>query len=75
MAKPLGKNVSYTVTGTKLVIEIDLSKEFGLSASGKTITVATTQGNKNIGGTFLGLNAYRYPDAKPEKGAKAKAKK
>jgi len=73
--KTLGKNVQYSITGNKLTIEIDLSKEHGASASGKTITVATTSGNKNIGGpgpqpTFIGLNAYRYPDEK-----KAKAKK
>lgn len=38
------KNVSMKQNGKKLTIEIDTSKTFGESASGKTITVATTSG-------------------------------
>lgn len=58
----LGENVSYTVANGKLTIEIDLSHRGGLSASGKTILVASTRGNKPIEGTdvILGVNAYEY---------------
>ena len=38
------KNVEMTVEGTKLTITVDLSKEFGPSASGKTIIIASTEG-------------------------------
>ena len=44
------QNVKYEVKDNKLIIEIDLTKEFGPSKSGKTITVASTRGNqKNQG--------------------------
>ncbi len=56
-------NVKMTVQGSKLVIEIDLTKEFGPSASGKSITVASTQGNKPVasphGDIRVGLNVYK----------------
>jgi len=59
----VGNNVNITVKGSKLTIEVDLSKEFGNSASGKTITIASTKGNKPIEGTsaYIGLNVYKYP--------------
>ena len=41
------KNVEMTVEGTMLTIKVDLSKEFGPSASGKTIIIASTEGNGN----------------------------
>lgn len=64
-ATDIGKNVSVVTEGDKLIITIDTTKSFGASASGKTLTVATTSGNKDVGdGLILGLNAYRYPDAK-----------
>jgi len=45
------------------VIEIDFTKKFGLSKSGKTITSTSTKGNKKIEGTdaVIGLNVYKYP--------------
>ena len=54
-------NVNMKVTGNILTIEVDLSKEFGPSASGKTIQVASTQGNIGVPGsdTKIGLNVYR----------------
>jgi hypothetical protein len=60
------QNVTTKVSkdGKKLTIEIDLTKEFGLSASGKTISIGSTKGNKTIEGTngvVLGLNVYKYP--------------
>lgn len=55
------KNVEMTVEGTILTIKVDLSKEFGPSASGKTIIVATTEGNVPIPNRpeKIGLNVYR----------------
>jgi hypothetical protein len=60
------KNVQYKIDGGKLVIEVDLTQRFGLSKSGKTIMIASTEGNKEIdSGIYLGLNIYTY-----EKGEK-----
>jgi hypothetical protein len=55
------KNVEMTVKGNMLTIAVDLSKEFGPSASGKTIIIASTEGNVTIPGREekIGLNVYR----------------
>ncbi len=55
------KNVEMTVEGTMLTIRVDLSKEFGPSASGKTIIIASTEGNVPIPDRAekVGLNVYR----------------
>jgi hypothetical protein len=56
------KNVIMTVKGTKLNIEVDLSKTFGKSASGKTTIIASTEGNQTVdggGGAIIGLNIYK----------------
>ena len=48
--------------GNILTIKVDLSKEFGPSASGKTIIIASTEGNVTIPGhegAKVGLNVYR----------------
>jgi len=56
------KNVDMKVEGDVLTIKVDLTKEFGPSASGKTIIIASTEGNiaipdkENI---KIGLNIYR----------------
>lgn len=42
-------NVEMKVEGNKLIITADLSKEFGLSSSRKSITIATTGGNVSVG--------------------------
>jgi len=45
-----------------LTIKVDLTKEFGPSASGKTIIIASTEGNIAIDGhegAKIGLNVYR----------------
>ena len=52
-----------------LTLRIDTTKDIGPSASGKTIMIASSGGNKKINvGTednedniMLGLNIYRYP--------------
>lgn len=55
------KNVEMTVEGTMLTIKVDLTKEFDPSASGKTIIIASTEGNVTIPGRLekVGLNVYR----------------
>jgi hypothetical protein len=55
------KNVEMTVKGTTLTITVDLTKEFGPSASGKTIIIASTEGNVTIPDRQekVGLNVYR----------------
>lgn len=58
----MAKNVEIKVEKKKLVIEIDLSKDFGPSESGKTIIVATTSGSMDIPGFEgykLGINCYK----------------
>jgi hypothetical protein len=56
------KNVEITVDGNILTIKVDLSKDFGPSSSGKTIIIASTEGNVVIPGheeAKVGLNVYR----------------
>ena len=55
------KNVELQVNGSVLTIAVDLSKEFGPSSSGKTIIIATTEGNVTIPGREekIGLNIYK----------------
>ena len=60
------KNIEMTVEGETLTIKVDLSKDFGPSKSGKTIIVASTEGNVSVperdAKMKMGLNVYRYPD-------------
>ena len=55
------KNVELSITGNVLTITVDLSKEFGPSASGKTTIIASTEGNVTILGREekIGLNIYK----------------
>ena len=55
------KNVEFSVKGNTLTITVDLSKEFGPSSSGKTIIIASTEGNLSLPGRneVVGLNVYR----------------
>lgn len=56
------KNVEMKVDGDILTITVDLSQEFGPSSSGKTIIIASTEGNVSIPGIEdkkVGLNVYR----------------
>ena len=56
------KNVDMKVEGNILTIKVDLSKEFGLSGSGKSIVLALSEGNQTVPGTDgikIGLNVYR----------------
>jgi len=58
------QNVKWEIKEGKLIVEIDLTLEFGPSKSGKTITIASTRGNQKIEGTdaIIGLNVYKYPE-------------
>jgi hypothetical protein len=55
------KNVEMSVEGSVLTIRVDLSKEFGPSSTGKTIIIASTEGNVTIPNRQekIGLNVYR----------------
>jgi len=59
------KNVEMTVEGNTLIIKVDLSKEFGPSSSGKTIIVASTEGNISIPDRDekIGLNVYKKKES------------
>jgi hypothetical protein len=50
-----------SIEGDALTIKVDLSKDFGPSASGKTILIASTEGNVTIPEheeAQVGLNVY-----------------
>ena len=55
------KNVKLSVSGNTLTITVDLTQEFGPSSSGKTIIIASTEGNLPLPGRteVVGLNVYR----------------
>lgn len=56
------KNVEMLIEGNILTIKVDLSKDFGPSASGKTIIIASSEGNQSIPGkeaVKIGLNIYK----------------
>ena len=56
------KNIELKVEHGKLVITVDLSQELGPSASGKSVMIATTEGNVDVLGApevKMGLNVYR----------------
>ena len=59
------KNVEMKVEGNILTIKVVLSEEFGPSSSGKTIIIASTEGNLSVPGDEhkkVGLNVYRKKD-------------
>ena len=55
------KNVKLSVIGNTLAITVDLTQEFGPSSSGKTIIIASNEGNFPLPGRteVVGLNVYR----------------
>ena len=67
------KNVDMKVEGNILTITVDLSKEFGLSSTGKNMIVATSEGNQPVvdgkgekTDTKIGLNIYKKLSPKPQ---------
>jgi hypothetical protein len=55
------KNVEMKIAGNILTITVDLTREFGPSSSGKTIIIASTEGNVSVPerDEKVGLNVYR----------------
>ncbi len=56
------KNIEMSVEGNILTIKVDLTKEFGPSSSGKTIIIASSEGNQSVPGkeaVKIGLNVYK----------------
>jgi len=56
------KNIDMSLDGSILTMKIDISKEFGESKSGKSITIASTEGNMSLPENEdikIGLNVYR----------------
>ncbi|MEA2034889.1 MAG: hypothetical protein U9N40_05310 [Euryarchaeota archaeon] len=56
------KNIEMIQNGDILTIKVDLSKDFGESKSGKSITIASTEGNISVPeheDIKIGLNIYR----------------
>ncbi|GER88728.1 hypothetical protein KDW_28900 [Dictyobacter vulcani] len=56
------KNIELKIEGSKLIIEVDLEKEYGPSSSGKSITIASTEGNIAVPGreeVKMGINIYK----------------
>ena len=56
------KNCEMKLDGTILTITVDISKDFGKSSSGKSIIIASTEGNVSIPekeDIKIGLNIYR----------------
>ena len=59
------KNIEMQVEGDKLTITVDLSKRFGKSSSGKSIIIASSEGNQALPGAEaikIGLNVYTKPE-------------
>ena len=56
------KNCEMKLTGNILTITVDISKDFGKSSSGKSVIIASTEGNITIPekeDIKIGLNIYR----------------
>ncbi len=55
------KNIDMKVEQDVLTIKIDLTKDYGRSKSGKSIIIASSEGNKVVDGTDIkiGINVYR----------------
>lgn len=55
------ENGEVTLDGNILTITVDLSKNLGLSQSGKNTVIATSRGNQPVGltGAKIGLNIFR----------------
>lgn len=60
--KEFGDNIVAEIKGEKLTLTIDLSKNLGISSSGKSQIIASTRGfvHVNTDGVYLGLNCYKF---------------
>lgn len=64
------ENVKMSVAGNKLTIEVDLAYRGGPSSTGKTLRVASTEGNVPLEGNpeiKVGLNIFAPAPAAPAK--------
>jgi len=58
----IGKNIEIVVKDGKAIITVDLSKDYGLSSSGKSRIIASSEGNAEIpgaAGVKIGVNVYK----------------
>lgn len=56
------KNVNMTIEGTTLTITVNLDAPGDVSKSGKSLIIASSEGNRPVPGTEnikIGLNIYR----------------
>ncbi len=56
------QNIETKIDGNKLIIEVDLSQEFGTTKSGKSITIASSGGGVPLPGregVKINLNVYK----------------
>ena len=55
------KNIDMKVEGDILTIKVDLSKNYGPSKTGKSIVIASSEGNVNVPEREekIGINVYR----------------
>jgi hypothetical protein len=54
------KNVETSVDKNILTIKVDLTKTFGKSSSGKSIIIASSEGNQVVAPEiYLGINVYK----------------
>jgi len=56
------KNIEMKLEGNILTMKVDLTKEFGPSSSGKTIIIASSEGNVAVDGheeVKVGLSVYK----------------
>ena len=54
------KNLEFKVEGSVLTIKVDLSKTFGASKTGKSIIIASSEGNQPVApGIVAGINVYK----------------
>jgi hypothetical protein len=59
------ENVKMSKQGDKLVIEVDLKHRGGKSSTGKTVRIASTEGNVALDGlpeVKIGLNVFTKPE-------------
>lgn len=57
----VGENVEYEIVKDTLTIKVNLAHRGGRSASGKTVSIASTKGNialPHSSGAVCGLNVY-----------------
>jgi hypothetical protein len=61
----IGRNIEYSLDGDKLTLVVDLSAKTQPSSSGKTLIIASSEGNKKVTeDVVVGLNVYRYATKK-----------